>query len=393
MNLFVEILTFTGLALVFYVYLGYPLIMALLARLKPCPVRAAERVNADLPRISLIICAYNEAPHVADKIRNTLALDYPPERLEILFSSDGSSDGSERIAQECGGGRVQILHEAVRQGKPAALNRGLAAATGEIVVFSDARPLYQSDALRRLAADFADPEVGMVSGVMLFTSQADDALNQSNNTYFSYEDWIRKNESASGSTVSVFGAMMAVRRELVQPFPPHIINDDSWLGLIVQNQGKRVVCDPEALATAPPPKKVAGDMERRYRISAGRFQLMLEKGLVRWRSADALWRFWSHKGCRALLPFFLLLAFVPGALACLLLQPVSSLLWLVILPQALWYAVSGLGWLAQQCGFRCRALELPWFITRGTFGALVGLHRFCRRTQKVTWKRSERAEK
>ena len=389
MSLLLLIVTVVSLAALFYIYAGYALIIALLARLWPRPARKADMQ----PRISLIISAYNEAPFVAEKIKNTLALDYPADQLQIIFSSDGSTDGTERIARETGGDRVLVLHHPERMGKPAAMNRGLAAADGEILLFSDARPLYAKDALIKLVRGFADPEVGLINGNLIYRRTDGSDIGGHNNAYGAFENWVRRNETACGSTMTIHGAMLAVRRELIDEIPGHMVNDDAYIALKVLGWGRRLIYEPEAVLTAPAPVRVAGDFERRCRISAGRFQLLFTKGLMPRQYPDALWRYWSHKMGRLLLPLFLVLAFVPGALGlCLLNGPSWALdaLKLLILPQLAFYLLALLGVALHLAGLKAGPLSLPFYIVRGSLAPAVGLYRVLTGRQGVTWTKTRR---
>lgn len=385
MEVFCLCCTIVGLCAVVYILALYPLSMAALAKMRPRPVRRAPVT----PAVSVIISAYNEAPFVAEKIRNTLALNYPADRLEIIFSSDGSTDGSERLAAAYGEGRVRVIHHARRQGKPSAMNRGMEAASGELLLFSDARPLFGPDALACMVSAFADPEVGLVNGDVIYAARADSDVGRGNNAYGRFENWLRSNESACGSTMTVHGAIMAVRRELVRPLPEDIVNDDAYVALTVLGRGKRVVYEPRAVAAAPSPAKMADDMERRYRISAGRFQLLFRKGLLP-RNAGVLWRYFSHKAGRLLLPLFLVLAFLPGALGCLFLERPPLLLVLLILPQALVYLLAAAGRLRQAVTGSAGLCRLPYYAVRGAYSPVVGFYRYIAGKQHVTWERSNR---
>lgn len=338
----------------------------------------------------MIISACNEAPFIADKIKNSLALEYPPDKLEIILSSDGSSDGTEKIAAEHGQGIVKVIHDPARCGKATAMNRGIAQATGEILLFSDARPLFNADAVACLMSNFADPQVGLVNGCIVYSAHGDSAVCRNNNAYGRFENWLRKCESASGSTMTIHGAMMAVRKELVTPLPANIINDDAYIALKVLGAKKRMVYDPRAIATAAAPIKMAGDMERRYRISAGRFQLLWTRNLLPWNNLDAMWRYTSHKIGRLFLPLFLAIAFASSTYACLTINSPPKILTIATLIQVMAYAASAIGCVLHCLGRKTTIFRLPYYVFIGTFSSVVGFYRFAFNKQNVMWARSAR---
>src|SRR6266446_2337390 len=191
----------TEAALVVYVYAGYPCLIFLLARLRPRPVRKAPV----LPPVSFIIAAYNEERVIAAKLENTFALDYPPERLEVMVVSDGSTDATEEIVRTRFAGRVKLI-ALPRQGKTLAQNQAVAVARGEIVVFSDATTVYQPASLRALVANFADPEVGCVTGTTIYGTERAAAVGEGRAAYWNYERFVRSQESRFCSVLGASGS-------------------------------------------------------------------------------------------------------------------------------------------------------------------------------------------
>ena len=379
-------ITVLCIVIIAYIYFGYPILIAFIAKFFPKPIHTAPF----FPKVSMIISACNEAPFIADKIKNSLALAYPRDKLEIILSSDGSSDDTEKIAAEHGGEIVKIIHAPTRCGKATAMNRGIALATGEILLFSDARPLFNADTVACLMSNFADQDVGLVNGSIVYSAPGDSAVCSNNNAYGFFENWLRKNESASGSTMTIHGAMLAVRKELVTPIPADIINDDAYIALKVMGAKKRLIYDPRAIATTAAPVKMAGDMERRYRISAGRFQLLWTKNLLPWNNLDALWRYASHKVGRLFLPLFLILAFTSSTYAYLLIKSPPPSLIAVTFLQIIAYATVAIGGVLHHFGRNTRIFRLPYYIFTGTFSSVVGFYRFAFNKQNVMWKRSAR---
>lgn len=371
---------------VLYVYIGYPIIIFILAKSQPRPIKR----NSSYPSITLIISAYNEAPFVQRKIENSLSLRYPQEKLQIIFSSDGSTDQSDVIASVAGGDKVKVLHHQERKGKPSAINAGLSVASGDIIILSDVRFLYDIHALERIINNFSDDNVGLVSGKISYIKKTKSLISDFNNKYFSYEGWLNQHETVSGSTVSAYGAILAFRRNLVSKVPPNIINDDAFIALKILNAGKRVVYEPEAVAYGIAPRDEQGDAERRIRISAGRFQILATKGLMPRQNFKIWWQYVSHKVGRLFLPFLMITALLPGfvAVLCKIKMPILGEILFYI--QILFYFIVMLGFFFDKYKFGPKIIYLPWYLLRNNLSILIGFYRFLSSSQTVLWKRSLR---
>ena len=291
-------------ALVAYVYAGYPLLLWAWSRLRPRPVRRAEGVWE--PRVSLILAAHNERHTLARKIENCLALDYPAEKLQVVVSLDGSTDGSAAVAEAS-----RHLHagltvvEGSHRGKAAAINRGVAAATGEVLVFCDARQRIDRGALRALLADLSDPEVGAVTGELLLLDASDHEASDGVGLYWRYEKALRAMESAVHSTLGVTGALYALRRELFVPLAEQTILDDMMIPLRAVLAGRRTVFEPRARAydgVCPPDQ----EFRRKLRTLVGNFQLLhvMPELIVPGRNPVFL-QYVSHKLGRLVVPYAL----------------------------------------------------------------------------------------
>jgi cellulose synthase/poly-beta-1,6-N-acetylglucosamine synthase-like glycosyltransferase len=299
-------LFWVSLALVAYVYLGYPLLLAAWSRLRPRPV---ER-GAGLPTVSLVLAARNERERLGAKLENLFALDYPRELVQIVVSLDGSTDGSESIAARYADRRVVVLRSERHCGKAAALNRGVAAATGEIVVFCDARQRLEPGAVRALVADLADPTVGAVSGELVLLDADGREAADGVGLYWRYEKAVRAMESRIHSTVGATGALYAIRRELYRPLPEDVLLDDVMVPMRIVLDGKRTVFEPAARAfdrEAPPELEFA----RKVRTLAGNFQLLaLAPELLSPRRTPVFVQFVSHKLGRLVVPHLLVVLLI-----------------------------------------------------------------------------------
>ena len=240
-----------------YVYAGYPLILQIVTWMRGArPIRRGD----DLPTVSLVVSAYNEAETIAEKLRNSLALNYPAGKLEIVVISDASSDGTDAIVMEFAGRGVRLCRQEQRRGKTAGLNRFVPDLTGEVVVFSDANAMYEPDAIRKLVRNLADPAVGCVTGEARYLGDSRTAAGIGERAYWDYEILIKRLETAVGSMVGGDGAIYAIRRSLWQTLPEDAIND--FLNpLQIVAAGWRAVYEPEAICY----EETAGTAVREYR--------------------------------------------------------------------------------------------------------------------------------
>jgi cellulose synthase/poly-beta-1,6-N-acetylglucosamine synthase-like glycosyltransferase len=306
----IELLFWSALGAIFFAFCGYPLLLALVAPLAGQRRKEGAAGPAAWPTATLLISAYNEEAVLAARLENGLALDYPEDKLAILVISDASTDSTDELARAsaAGNGRVGLLRQPERRGKSAALNAAVAAATGEIVIFSDANSLYDRHALRELIRPFADPRVGLVTGRTRYLAAGGDGSRESISLYSRLELWTKRNESRIGSCVGADGAIFACRRELYRPLAADDIND-LVLPLQVAAQGWRVVLAEGAFCLEEGSRS-DGEYQRQVRIATRTLRaLMRHKGLfspVRrpWFAFQVV----SHKLLKLMLPFFMLLA-------------------------------------------------------------------------------------
>jgi glycosyltransferase involved in cell wall biosynthesis len=298
-------------AWVAYIYLGYPAIVFLLAQIAGHDVRKADIE----PRVTVLIAAFNEEREIGRTVANKLQQDYPAERLEIIVVSDGSTDRTEAIVKDLAqgaGGRLRLLRQEPRQGKTMALNKAVAEAAGEILVFADANSMYAPDALRHLVRSFADPSVGYVTGQMVYTNPDGSGIGEGSGAYMSYENVLRVLETRLNSVVGVDGGIDAVRRELYVPMRADQL-PDFVLPLNVVEQGRRVVYDPDAKVYEAALGAAADEFRMRVRVSLRALWALFDKRnlLNPLRYPLFAWQLFSHKVLRyaAFVPLAGLLAF------------------------------------------------------------------------------------
>ena len=254
-----KLLFWGSLGALAWTHAGYPLAAAALARLRPRPVRTSD----ETPTVSLIVAAWNEETVIERRLENLLALDYPPERVEIVVASDASSDRTDELVEAVAARepRVRLLRCA-RGGKVAAQNRAVRETSGEILAFSDANATWAPDALRLLVRNFADPEVAYVFGRLRL--EAADGTNREG-AYWRYEVWLREQESTIGSTTGGYGSIYAVRHSDYVEVDPRFGHDLAFPYLMVQ-RGRRAVHEPEALAFEKPSRDIEDEYRRKVRM-------------------------------------------------------------------------------------------------------------------------------
>ncbi len=291
--------------LVGYVVVGYPLLAALLAHLRPRPVQS----SGISPRVTLIIPCHNEADVIVKKLASIAALEYDSDCLETIVVDDGSTDSTADLARaSLSAGTVIELPQC--QGKALAVNAALEVASADIIVLSDATALLRPDALRLLVRGFADPSVGVISGAMVYQPGG---VARGLELYWRYEDAIRVWESRSGTTVGVNGNLFAIRRECMAPLPPGTVNDESTLALLAAAAGNRVIFEPAAGATDLASPTMGDESQRRERITAGRLQTVFGASRVVWRRPGLAFRLVSHKLLRVTVPLMILAA-IPASI-------------------------------------------------------------------------------
>jgi len=350
-----KLLFWISAGFIVYVYFGYPLFLWALQAV----FRSAPRQQPIEPSVSLLVAAYNEAAVIADKIRNSVALDYPADKLEVVIASDGSKDATAEIVRSFAGvgagetgGQVRLLNYQQNRGKMAVLNDAVKELRGEIVAFSDASSMLAPDSLRVLVQSFNDPQVGAASGVYRLLKKDQAQLGAQEDLYWKYETFLKVQEARLGAFTGAHGSLYALRRELY-PFPSeNTINDDFTIPMRILECGHRVAYEPAAVAY-----EEAHEMEgfsRRVRITAGNIEQLREiKGLLWPPRPFVLFCLLSHKTGRLIVPVFMLIALIATILLRVLF-PYNGLL----AGQGIFYGLAVLGALVN---LKPKILRLPYY--------------------------------
>ncbi len=295
--------------LIIYPYLLYPLAIFCLAKCRP---KNSFMEAADLVNLTMIIPAYNEEDVIEAKIENTLELDYPPEKIEIIVVSDASSDGTNEIVKKYVSRGVRLIENKERKGKTFGLNRAYEEAQGDVLIFTDADAYFESNTLRMLTRHFSNPQIGLVTGSTKYRGRDEDDQQVENmGLYTRFERWLKNQESQIHSCVGADGAVFAMRRDLYRPLDEKDIND-FVLPLDVVRQGYRAVIDLEAFCIEESIIGQHGEFHRQVRIANRTVRaLYVHRDLLNpFRYGLFSWMLWSHRVARLKLPWFVLLEMI-----------------------------------------------------------------------------------
>lgn len=364
--------------LLVYIYIGYPLVVAAISRVRSNDVKkgAAE------PTVTLVIAAHNEERYVGGTLANKLALDYPAEKLQIIVVSDGSTDKTDDIVRTYASRGVVLIRQEPRNGKTAALNMAVGRATGEVLVFADGNSLYERSALRHLASNFADPAVGYVTGKLVYRNADGSLTGDGCSSYMRYENFIRVCETSIGSLVGVNGGIDAVRRSLYEPMKADDL-PDLVLPLKVVARGYRAVFEPLALLSESANANSRDEYRMRVRVSLRALWTLAEmpEMLNVGRHGFYALQVWSHKVLRYLAFFFIACLFATS----IFLWPAGGVYRLALILQILFTVCAGLGFVSDRVGRPSRLFSAPYYFALVNAAALHAFVKFLKGDRHRVW--------
>lgn len=379
-----------GFSVVFYTYLGYGVLLWLLTKIRKKNIISHIPENDDLPAITHIVAAYNEELFIEEKIKNTLALNYPREKYQIFFVTDGSNDRTpELIAQYP---EIRLFHSPERKGKIHAVNRIMKMVETPVVIFSDANTALNADALKNIARHYADPSVGGVAGEKrIVKKDEDNASGAGEGLYWKYESFLKKKDSELHSIVGAAGELFSVRTELFEEPPANVIIEDFYISLKIASQGYRFIYEPDAYATETASASVGEEWKRKVRICAGGFQAMgkLSFLLNPFKYGVLTFQYISHRVLRwTLAPLSLLVMLVSNIILAIhgvAFYPA------ILVAQILFYALAFLGRLLQDKEVSIKGFFVPYYFSVMNLAVYAGFSRFMKGKQSVVWEKSKRA--
>ncbi|MEZ4600282.1 MAG: glycosyltransferase family 2 protein [Syntrophotaleaceae bacterium] len=359
-------------------YLFYPLFIALFGRVFATAVKRSEWE----PKVSILIAAYNEERDIVRKLKNCLELDYPAEKLEILVGSDGSSDNTVLLAKETASNRIKVFDYTENRGKTAVQNDLVVASEGEIIIFTDAASFLNRDAIRSMVRNFADSRIGAVGGRMRFVNTDENINTHSQGLYWRYEFKIRELESRLGSLIGVDGPLYAVRRSCYVPLAPQSISD-LLTPLLVLEQGKKVVLEPDAVVDEDPTRQSGQEFRTRRRITL--------RGLTGLATYRRLLNPVKNPFLAAQIFFHKVLRWFVGPLVILHISACAALSGKAFFATALtlylvFFLLAMAGWCLEASGGKNRLLTVPYYFSLVNLAATMGIIDFIRKKQATTWK-------
>ena len=370
-----------SLFLVVYTYIGYPLVLWVLTKIRP-PDVLKSKIKIS-PAVSVIIAARNEADKIRNKINNTLTLNYPPSLLEVIVASDASDDGTDDIVKEYAAQGIKLVRARDRKGKEHVQGLAVAEARGAVLVFSDAASILERDTVERLVQNFADPTVGAVSTEDVIVDTAGDPTAEG--LYVKYEMWVRRLESRFHSLVGLSGSCFAVRRELCADWSPTLASD--FMGALrAARGGFRSVADPAARAKFPAVMSPRLEMPRRIRtFLRGITALMANLDMLnQFRYGRFAFQLASHKLLRFVAPFLLLTTLVTSGLLAGE-QPFVVFFWM----QVIFYGLGVIGSIIPVLQ-RNRMIRVANYFTMVQWAMLLAWVKYAWGEQQVTWEPSRR---
>ena len=364
--------------MIFYVYLGYPILVYIVSRLFPKPVKRADFE----PLVSIIITAYNEERDIRRKLENTLVIDYPLEKFNVIVASDCSSDKTDEIVREFQAQNVKLLRQSERKGKTAAQNMAVEHASGEIILFSDATSMYEPKVFREMLPSFADETVGCVAGRLVYVDPSGSAVGQAAKSYWSYETFLKKSESGACSLIGASGCIYAVRRSAYRPMYPEACSD-FLIATIVYKQGLRTIYEPNAICTEETNQQSKKEMRMRVRVISQTFtDLWRNREMLNpLRSGFFAIELISHKLLRYSVPLFLALILISSCVLAF-----YSMFYLaVIFAQIAFYMVALSAWLLERNGIKAGVLAMPLYFVLTNVASVAGFFQFLRGERYASW--------
>lgn len=392
-----KVLFWIFLFVIFYAYLGYGILLFFLVRLKKLlKPRPSNKLIEDYePEVTLFVAAYNEKDYVDQKVKNSLELEYPANKVRQVWVTDGSNDGTPEMLEKYKNQGVEVYHENRRGGKIGAMNRGMKFVKSPIVIFSDGNTMLGKESIRRIVNLFKDPKVGCVSGEKRIYQKDKDAAASTEGIYWKYESKLKRWDASLYSVVGAAGELFAIRTELFQEVEKDTLLDDFIISLRVAMKGYTIQYDPEAYAIETASANVKEELKRKIRISAGGLQsvIRLRKLLNIFKYGVLSFQYISHRVLRwTLAPLFLLFIFIMNIFIALEkgLTDFSYLYTWLFWAQVLFYVFALLGWYFENRKIKIKILFIPYYFFIMNLSVYLGLFRFLKGKQSVQWERAKR---
>ncbi len=373
LNFIAQTIFWISVTALFYVYAGYPVLVWLFSRLFPKKIKRA----AVEPFITVLITAYNEEKDIGRKLKNTLEIEYPKEKLEILVASDGSTDKTDEIVKTFADRGVKLFRQEGRKGKTFTQNKAVERSKGEIILFSDATTFYKKDVLREILPNFADETIGCAAGKLIYVDKTDSNIGAGAKGYWNYETFLKESESKACSIIGASGCLYAVRKSAYQPMYAEACSD-FLICTVIYRQNLRSIFEPRAVCFEDTNQQTNKEMKMRVRIISQTFTDL-------WRNRDMMNPFKSgfyaiqlisHKLFRYAVPFFLLVSLSSAAVAAFY----SSFFTILFAVQIAFYVCAFLGWITG-----LKILAIPHYFMLTNLASIIAFYKFLRGETYTRW--------
>lgn len=386
------VLFWLAVGVICYTFVGYGIVLYILVKLKrliksPYPI---SDESASYPTVTLMVAAYNEADVMDAKIANTLELDYPEERLQLIFVTDGSTDDTPAIVGTHAG--IMLLHQPERRGKMAAIKRAMDYVTGTITVFTDGNTFLNPEAIKQLVKHYQNPKVGAVAGEKrIRVDRTADASAAGEGFYWKYESKLKQLDYALYSNVGAAGELFSIRTALYPTVETDTIIDDHMIAMRIAEKGFIIGYEPRAYATETASENTKEELKRKIRIAAGGIQSIfrLPKAANPFYYPLLTFQYISHRVLRwTIVPFLLPLIFIlNGFLAAKGLGAVYAVLFVM---QVLFYGLALIGWLLEGRQVRVKLFFVPYYFCLMNYAVVAGIFRYLKGNQAAAWEKSRR---
>ena len=390
-----KIVFWIALFIVFYTYIGYGILLYIIIRLKRLfrekPQKAVLPADENLPTMTLMICAYNEEDVVAEKMENTLALDYPKDKLRIMWVTDGSNDHTNELLKAYP--EVDIVFSPERRGKTSALKHGLRELKTRYVAFTDANTMINGGALREIARLFADPTVGCVSGEKRVAARkAGEMAAEGEGLYWKYESTLKRWDSELYSAMGAAGELYAIDPTLCREVPDEALLDDFMLSMYVVQGGKRIAYTPDAYAQEYGSANIHEESKRKRRIAAGGLQSIwwLRTMLNPLRQPLVTFQFVSHRVLRwSITPIAMVLLLLVNI--ALVVKGAGMFYTVMLILQTLFYLMALAGWLQNRFGYKNKLLYTAYYFVFMNFNVFRGMAYLKSHGKSGAWEKAKRS--
>ncbi len=387
----ITFLFWASFLLIFYTYIGYAMLLWFLVWLKKMFFKTKKYqkiAETDLPKVSIVVAAYNEKDFIRQKIENTLALDYPKSKLEYVFVTDGSTDETPEIVAQYS--NIILFHSSERKGKMAAIQRVMPKIKNEIVVFTDANTLLNKNALRNIVRHYQNEKIGAVAGEKrIQVATADDASSAGEGFYWKYESKLKAWDFALYSVVGAAGELFSVRRNLYEDVPHDTIIEDFYMTLKIAQKGYRVAYEPQAFAIETASASVKEELKRKIRIAAGGLQAIfrLRALLNPFKYGVLSFQYVSHRVLRwTITPLML-----PLLLICNFILAQNSMFYqFVLFLHLLFYFMAFIGFLLKNKELKIKIFFIPYYFCVMNYAVYQGFLRITKNKQSAIWEKAER---